>query len=43
MVPRKDLDRLVGQATNHSASIIIGARQVGKSTLLGMIWKSRLT
>jgi len=37
MVPRKDLDRLVGQATNHSASIIIGARQVGKSTLLGMI------
>lgn len=37
MIPRKDLDKLVRQADNHSASIIIGARQVGKSTLLGMI------
>jgi len=37
MVQRKDLDKLVRQADNHSASIIIGARQVGKSTLLGMI------
>ncbi len=37
MIPRKDLDRLLKQATNHSLSIIIGARQVGKSTLLGMI------
>jgi hypothetical protein len=37
VIPRKDLDKLVRQADNHSASIIIGARQVGKSTLLGMI------
>ncbi len=37
MINRKDLERLLGQANNHSVSIIIGARQVGKSTLLGMI------
>ena len=37
MIQRKELNRLLQQGHNHSASIIIGARQVGKSTLLGMV------
>ncbi|HOV94884.1 MAG TPA: ATP-binding protein [Spirochaetales bacterium] len=37
MIPRKDLEKLLKQASNHSISVIIGARQVGKSTLLGML------
>jgi len=37
MISRKAIEKLIQQASNHSASIIIGARQVGKSTLLGML------
>lgn len=37
MIARKGLDRLLKQSNSPSISIIIGARQVGKSTLMGMI------
>ncbi|MFZ3109714.1 MAG: hypothetical protein WA234_03340 [Rectinemataceae bacterium] len=37
MIPRKDLNALVSQSKDNAISILIGARQVGKSTLLGMV------
>jgi uncharacterized protein len=37
MIPRKDCPDLVRQAANHAVSILIGSRQVGKSTLMQMI------
>lgn len=37
MIPRKDLNALVRQSKNNAISILIGARQVGKSTLLDMV------
>jgi len=37
MIPRKEIENLVGQADKHTLSILLGSRQVGKSTLLGMI------
>lgn len=37
MIPRKETANLVEQAGKHTLSILLGSRQVGKSTLLGMI------
>lgn len=37
MIVRKEMKRLIGQRESRSVSIVIGARQVGKSTLLNML------
>ena len=37
MIPRKECEPLVRQADNHAISVLIGSRQVGKSTLMRMI------
>ncbi len=37
MIPRSCHEELVRQAKNHAVSILIGSRQVGKSTLMRML------
>ncbi len=37
MIPRDACSELVKQAGNHSVSVLIGSRQVGKSTLMQMV------
>jgi hypothetical protein len=40
MIVRKEMKKLIRQSENRSISIVIGARQVGKSTLLDMVRES---
>lgn len=40
MIPRTECAALVNQASNHAISVLIGSRQVGKSTLMRMIEQS---
>jgi len=37
MIPRKDGPDLVRHASSHAISVLIGSRQVGKSTLMRML------
>ena len=37
MIVRKEMKKLVRQRENRGISIVIGARQVGKSTLMDMV------
>lgn len=37
MIPRKDTEMLLAQAARHTITILIGSRQVGKSTLMQIL------